>query len=220
LCVCRSARSCQLAERCSGQRVGLVAQRPVDRNRAPQSPFGVLGFLAERLRGWPFEDHGLQRPHRLAAKTSHRSRDDPGSHPGVGIILRVPVVALLFRAAAPAGATARGPKTVCPSGLRGWTQVATAQASWAQVSQMSCFCCVARGEICFAARAQSTPGCLEPVWPRGLRHWLQSPVSKGAGSNPTALIRVGDALARPRPATFLFVVFFPARVSHDSSLAV
>ena len=31
------------------------------------------------------------------------------------------------------------PKTVCPSGLRGWTQVPLARAAWAQIPQLS-FC--------------------------------------------------------------------------------
>ncbi len=180
-------------------RLARWARRP---KVGPPWPFGVLGFLAARLRGSPFGDHGFQRPHRLAVKTPRRSRDDPGSTPGVGIILRVPLVALLFRAAGPADATARGPKTVCPSGQRGWTQVPLAQAAWAQIPQVSCFCCPASGEICSAARAQTAPGCLEPVWPSGLRHWLQAPVSKGVVSNPATFIRVGVALVSPRPATF------------------
>ena len=29
------------------------------------------------------------------------------------------------------------PKTVCPSGLRGWTQVPLARAAWAQIPQLS-----------------------------------------------------------------------------------
>lgn len=29
-------------------------------------------------------------------------------------------------------------KTLCPSGLRGWTQVPLAQAAWAQIPQVSC----------------------------------------------------------------------------------
>ncbi len=33
-----------------------------------------MGFLAERLRGWPFEDHGLQHPRRPAVRTSLRLR--------------------------------------------------------------------------------------------------------------------------------------------------
>ena len=28
----------------------------------------------------------------------------------------------------------------------------------------------------------------ETVWPSGLRRWLQAPVRKGVGSNPTAVI--------------------------------
>jgi hypothetical protein len=47
----------------------------VDRKHAPRWPFGVLGFLAERLGGGTFKDHGLQPPHRLAARTTHRGRD-------------------------------------------------------------------------------------------------------------------------------------------------
>ena len=31
--------------------------------------------------------------------------------------------------------------TVCPSGLRGWTQVPLAQAAWAQIPQVSLSCC-------------------------------------------------------------------------------
>ena len=31
------------------------------------------------------------------------------------------------------------------------------------------------------------------VWPSGLRHWLQAPVRKGVGSNPTAVIRAGGS---------------------------
>ncbi len=111
----------------------------------------------------------------------------------------MPLVELLFRAAGPADATARGPKTVCPSGLRGWTRVPLAQAAWAQIPRLSCFCWIARREICSAARMQTTPGCLEPVWPSGLRHKLQAPVSKGVGSNPSAVIHGGVALVSPCP---------------------
>ena len=31
-------------------------------------------------------------------------------------------------------------RTVCPSGLRGWTQVPLAQAAWAQIPQLSMTC--------------------------------------------------------------------------------
>ena len=30
--------------------------------------------------------------------------------------------------------------------------------------------------------------CQQTVWPSGLRRWLQAPVRKGVGSNPTAVI--------------------------------
>ncbi len=64
-----------------------------------------------------------------------------------------------------------------------------------------------RREICLALRAQTTLGCLEPVWPSGPRRWLQAPDSKGAGWNPTAVSRVGVALVSPRPATFFRGLF-------------
>ena len=32
--------------------------------------------------------------------------------------------------------------------------------------------------------------CASTVWPSGLRRWLQAPVRKGVGSNPTAVILV------------------------------
>ena len=35
---------------------------------------------------------------------------------------------------------------------------------------------------------------LKTVWPSGLRRWLQAPVRKGVGSNPTAVIDIfGDS---------------------------
>ena len=39
----------------------------------------------------------------------------------------------------------------------------------------------------------SLPGTLNmTVWPSGLRRWLQAPVRKGVGSNPTAVSLHGD----------------------------
>ena len=32
---------------------------------------------------------------------------------------------------------------------------------------------------------------VQTVWPSGLRRWLQAPVRKGVGSNPTAVIYAG-----------------------------
>ena len=34
----------------------------------------------------------------------------------------------------------RNSRTLCPSGLRGWTQVPLAQAAWVQIPQVSLFC--------------------------------------------------------------------------------
>ena len=36
------------------------------------------------------------------------------------------------------------------------------------------------------------------VWPSGLRRWLQAPVRKGVGSNPTAVICANPASLQPR----------------------
>ena len=42
------------------------------------------------------------------------------------------------------------------------------------------------------ARARASDGNdLRTVWPSGLRRWLQAPVRKGVGSNPTAVILIG-----------------------------
>ena len=43
------------------------------------------------------------------------------------------------------------------------------------------------------------------VWPSGLRRWLQAPVRKGVGSNPTAVISSEEVAAR-HPATHIFNV--------------
>ena len=52
------------------------------------------------------------------------------------------------------------------------------------------------------------------VWPSGLRRWLQAPVRKGVGSNPTAASEnSGSRLSECPPATLvlaLAVVFAPA----------
>ena len=41
-------------------------------------------------------------------------------------------------------------------------------------------------------------GSLRTVWPSGLRRWLQAPVRKGVGSNPTAVMLTWGVLkARP-----------------------
>ncbi len=185
----RTIRSSQLAEWRSGQRNGLVAQRPVDRNHAPLWPFGVLGFLAEQLRGWPFEDHDLQRPRRLVVGASRRGRDSPGSTPGVDIIL---------------------------DNLLEWSKGVDSSSTSAGSNPTIVMLLLrsGHGEIRPAPLAQTTPACLERVWPSGLRCWLQAPVREGVGSNPTRVIRVGFALVFPPSATF-FRCLFPARVSHD-----
>ena len=46
-----------------------------------------------------------------------------------------------FRTASAGVSSLRIPKTVCPSGLRGWTQVPLAQAAWVQIPQLSYPCC-------------------------------------------------------------------------------
>ena len=39
------------------------------------------------------------------------------------------------------------------------------------------------------------------VWPSGLRRWLQAPVRKGVGSNPTAVTFAGQPEMRKGSAT-------------------
>ena len=39
---------------------------------------------------------------------------------------------------------------------------------------------------------------LKTVWPSGLRRWLQAPVRKGVGSNPTAVTLKAEGAPVPR----------------------
>ena len=39
-----------------------------------------------------------------------------------------------------------------------------------------------------AVRENEGEAPIKTVWPSGLRRWLQAPVRKGVGSNPTAVI--------------------------------
>jgi hypothetical protein len=184
----------------AAQRLALWARSPrsAERNHAPPSPLGVLGVLAERLRGWPFEDHGLHRPHRLAVGASRRSPDDPSRGHRAS------------RATCRSAVSSRRP---CRRGgersqdsLPEWSEGVDARSTSAScegsnpVTVMLLLRC-GHGEIGPAVRLQTTPGCLEPVWPSGLRRWLGAPVREGMGSNPTVVIRVGVALVSPRPAS-------------------
>ena len=77
------------------------------------------------------------------------------------------------------------------------------------------------------SRVSSSPGMNKPpsqclsnsfmtVWPSGLRRWLQAPVRKGVGSNPTAVTSSREGLsvsrwfghaARPTPSSdWLYIV--------------
>ena len=73
-------------------------------------------------------------------------------------------------------------------------------------------------DMCLASLALPSAGNdLRTVWPSGLRRWLQAPVRKGVGSNPTAVTIAQDlghgarenfrwgalCLLRGRPAGFL-----------------
>ena len=46
---------------------------------------------------------------------------------------------------------------------------------------------------------------IKTVWPSGLRRWLQAPVRKGVGSNPTAVIRFGRRANHAMLADFIFL---------------
>ena len=47
------------------------------------------------------------------------------------------------------------------------------------------------------------------VWPSGLRRWLQAPVRKGMGSNPTAVSSLQQSCVAAAPATELNQHFCP-----------
>ena len=52
-------------------------------------------------------------------------------------------------------------------------------------------------------RPMSLPETLNmTVWPSGLRRWLQAPVRKGVGSNPTAVSAHGDKKGHQAPAHY------------------
>ena len=52
---------------------------------------------------------------------------------------------------------------------------------WAAAGRADLYC-----DDALHACARGRP--FETVWPSGLRRWLQAPVRKGVGSNPTAVI--------------------------------
>ena len=52
-------------------------------------------------------------------------------------------------------------RTVCPSGLRGWTQVPLAQAAWAQIPQLSIDCI---RSLQRKSEAQTRPGLCLSLW--------------------------------------------------------
>ena len=49
--------------------------------------------------------------------------------------------------------------------------------------------------------AKPTQPVLTTVWPSGLRRWLQAPVRKGVGSNPTAVTGVSGCVWREASKT-------------------
>jgi hypothetical protein len=166
----RPTRSSHLAE---WHGAGGLSQSSVDQNHAPRWPFGVLGFLAGRLRGWPFEVYVLQPPRRVAARTSHRGRDSPDSTIGVGIIL-----------------------DSLPEWSKGSTQSPFAQAVWAQIPRLSCFCYLVATVRFALLRVRRTR---LPASRRSLAEWskaLASAVSpQGHGIGPRSCIRGGIGLA-------------------------
>ena len=64
------------------------------------------------------------------------------------------------------------PKTLCPSGLRGWTQVPLAQAAWVQIPQVSLriLCGFHFGKCAFASCVQAVCGPYSP------QRWCSTPV--------------------------------------------
>ena len=104
------------------------------------------------------------------------------------------------------------PTTVCPSGLRGWTQVPLAQAVWVQIPQLSASLAACSRVLLGAADARAH------IWPHGPRRCAHgqsgfclpstnnslperstgvdsSSTSAGCvGSNPTGAMSIGTVL--------------------------
>ena len=47
---------------------------------------------------------------------------------------------------------------------------------------------VRRSRAAIVFQVHVAPIAVKTVWPSGLRRWLQAPIRKGVGSNPTAVI--------------------------------
>ena len=70
---------------------------------------------------------------------------------------------------------ARTSKTVCPSGLRGWTQVPLAQAAWVQIPQLSIFSYSScrSNRRCPAHRSLANNALMRLMWPGSPRHFAR-----------------------------------------------
>ena len=55
--------------------------------------------------------------------------------------------------------------------------------------------------VCVFGGQPKPPVSLKTVWPSGLRRWLQAPVRKGVGSNPTAVIQLIDLFPATSPSS-------------------
>ena len=104
----------------------------------------------------------------------HFDRIPRGSQERGGVVMRQGPKKTCVRASRGEGRVTRPDinKTLCPSGLRGWTQVPLAQAAWVQIPQLSSenfVLALAQKQACFRKHKASRPPATSLARPRGFR---------------------------------------------------
>ncbi len=175
----------------------------MDRNHPPPWPLRVSRFLAERLRGWPFEDHGLQRrpktvcPSGLRGDASSASASCVGSNPTI-------VMLLLDCARIDLLCCARADHAWLPrASLAEWSKALASGASQQGrgLEPRSChsrwrrFGVSSRSDV-FSWSRTPLASATTTAWPCNLRHWLKAQVCKGVGRSPTTVTRFALFCAR------------------------
>ena len=106
--------------------------------------------------------HLRHGPHRLVVRTSRCGRDNPGSTPGVDILLE--------RLHTCCGTAVLWSSKPCKL-VDGRRESCAHKAVARQLA------------ICIATKDMAS----RTLWPSGLRRWLKAPFRKGVGSNPTGV---------------------------------
>ena len=156
---------------------------------APSSKIGHDNCSIATIRAYA---HAQQRAYRrklCQPKERHARR---GSAPRP--LLRSPSEQLLLRSPAPIRI-----RTLCPSGLRGWTQVPLAQAAWVQIPQVSVL-----------------PRCLQPHH----RKRLCRSGGEGATRNPATRNRTRDHMISARLYSQMLCQLSYSRLARDASAGV